>query len=93
MRRRQPMLTLFWILFWALLAALTVAAGWSLYERRMRRTRERLVLDDDAIRTILDTGELHVDEDEPLNLEAIDEEEERFWSETWDEPDDWGSPR
>jgi hypothetical protein len=51
------------------------------------------VLDDDAIRTILDTGELHVDEDEPLNLEAIDEEEERFWSETWDEPDDWGSPR
>jgi len=87
------MLTLFWILFWALLAALTVAAGWSLYERRMRRTRERLVLDDDAIRTILDTGELHVDEDEPLNLEAIDEEEERFWSETWDEPDDWGSPR
>jgi hypothetical protein len=87
------MLTLFWILFWALLAALTVAAGWSLYERSMRRTRERLVLDDDAIRTILDTGELHVDEDEPLNLEAIDEEEERFWSETWDEPDDWGSPR
>jgi hypothetical protein len=84
---------LFWILFWALLAALTVAAGWSLYEQRMRRTRERLVLDDDAIRTILDTGELHVDEDEPLNLEAIDEEEERFWSETWDEPDDWGSPR
>jgi hypothetical protein len=87
------MLTLFWILFWALLAALTVAAGWSLYERRMRRTRERLLLDDDAIRTILATGELHVDEDEPLNLEAIDEEEERFWSETWDEPDDWGSPR
>jgi hypothetical protein len=87
------MLTLFWILLGALLAALTVAAGWSLYEQRMRRTRERLVLDDDAIRTILDTGELHVDEDEPLNLEAIDEEEERFWSETWDEPDDWGSPR
>lgn len=87
------MLTLFWILFWALLSALTVAAGWSVYERSRRLTRRRLVVDDEAIRAILDTGELHVDEDEPLNLEAIDEEEERFWSETWDEPDDWGSPR
>ena len=87
------MLTLFWILFWALLSALTVAAGWSVYERSSRLTWRRLVVDDEAIRAILATGELHVDEDEPLNLEAIDEEEERFWSETWDEPDDWGSPR
>jgi hypothetical protein len=85
------MLTLFWILFWSLLSALAVAAGWSLYERRSRLMQARPFVDDDAIRAILDTGELHVDEDEPLNLEVIDEEEERFWSETWDEPDDWGS--
>jgi hypothetical protein len=87
------MLTLFWILFWALLAALTVAAGWSLYERRRRLLRRQPLVDDDAIQSILDTGELYVDEDEPLNLQEIDEEEERFWSETWDEPDDWGSAR
>jgi len=85
------MLTLLWILFWAVAAALTVAAGWSLYERRKRLARRQPVLDDDAIQRILETGELYVEEDEPLNLRAIDEEEERFWSETWDEPEDWTS--
>ena len=85
------MLTLFWILFLALASALTVAAGWSLYERRRRLKPARPVVDDEAIRRIVETGELHVEEDEPLNLEAIDDEEERFWSETWDEPEDWSS--
>ena len=85
------MLTLFWILFWAGAAALTVAAGWSLYERRRRLRPVRAVLDDEAIRHIVETGELYLEEEEPLNLEAIDEEEERFWSETWDEPEDWTS--
>lgn len=84
------MLTFLWILFWALCAALTVAAGWSLHERRRRLLRSQPFVDDQAIRSILDTGELYVDEDEPLNLQEIDEEEERFWSERWDEPDDWG---
>jgi hypothetical protein len=87
------MLTLFWILLWALLAALTVAAGWSVYERRRRLLQRRPLVDDDAIRAILDTGELHVEDDEPLDLEEIDQEEERFWSESWDEPDDWSPAR
>ena len=84
------MLTLLWILFWAAAAALIVAAGWGLYERRRTILPTHPVVDDEAIQQILDTGELFVD-DEPLNLEAIEEEEERFWSETWDEPDDWPS--
>ena len=84
------MLTLFWIVLSAVLAALTVAAGWSLYVRRKRLLAPRApALDDDAIQRILETGELFVDEDEPLNLDTIDEEEQRFWSETWDEPEDW----
>ena len=84
------MLTLFWIVLSAVLAALTVAAGWSLYVRRKRLLAPRApALDDDAIQRILETGELFVDEDEPLNLDSIDEEEQRFWSETWDEPEDW----
>ncbi|HSH76146.1 MAG TPA: hypothetical protein VLA09_10725 [Longimicrobiales bacterium] len=84
------MLTLFWILFWVVLSALTVAAGWSVYERRRRLLEQSGPrLDDDAIHRIVETGELFVDEDEPLDLEAIDQEEERFWSETWDEPEDW----
>ncbi len=87
------MLTLFWILLWVVLVALTVAAGWSLYVRRRKLVAAQVPsLDDEAIRTILQTGELYVDDDEPLDLEEIEEEEERFWSETWDEPDDWGRP-
>lgn len=82
------MITLLWILFWVAAAALTVAAGWTLYERR-RALSSDPVVDDEAIQRILDTGELYVEE--PLNLEAIDEEEERFWSETWEEPEDWSS--
>ena len=46
-------------------------------------------LDDDAIRRIVETGTLGVDEDPPLDLEEIEEEEDRFWSESWDEPDEW----
>jgi hypothetical protein len=85
------MITLLWILFWALLAALMVAAGWSVYERRRQLAQSGPVVDDDAVRRILDTGELFIDEDEPLDLAEIDQEEERFWSETWEEPDDWMS--
>ncbi len=46
-------------------------------------------VDDDAIAEILERGELYVEDDEPLDLAEIDEEEERFWSETWDEPEEW----
>ena len=52
-------------------------------------------IDDDAVRTILATGALSVEVDEPLDLREIGEEEERFWSETWDEPEesDFGGSR
>lgn len=86
----MSLLTFFWVLFWIMLAGLAVAAGFSVHARR----RDALVspppaLDDDAVRRILETGELSVDEDEPLDLAEIEEEEERFWSESWDEPDEW----
>ena len=83
-------LSLFWTLLWAALAALMVAAGLSLHLRRKELVASSTPeLDDDAIDTILETGELIVEEDEPLDLEEIDEEEDRFWSESWDEPDEW----
>jgi hypothetical protein len=46
-------------------------------------------LDDEAIDTIVATGRLVVDEEESLDLDDIDEEEDRFWSESWDEPEEW----
>jgi hypothetical protein len=47
------------------------------------------VVDDDAVRSILERGVLVTEDDEPLDYDEIDEEERRFWSESWDEPDEW----
>lgn len=81
------MLPLFWIVFGAGLAALVVAAGFSLHVRRKDVfAASAPVIDDSAIERILQTGELIVEESEPLDQEEIDDEEERFWSESWDEP-------
>jgi len=46
------------------------------------------VVDDAAVRAILATGLLSVEDDERLDLDVIDEEERRFWSERWDEPEE-----
>ena len=96
------MLTLFWIVLWAGLAALVVAAGVSLHVRRKEAIASSVpVVDDAAIERILTTGELSVEDrahgelplivedDEPLDQGEIDDEEERFWSESWDEPTEW----
>jgi hypothetical protein len=75
---------------WSALAALGAAAGVGAYFRRRRQIEaSRSRVDDEAIRKILATGTLTVDEDEPLDIATIDAEEQRFWSETWDEPDDF----
>jgi hypothetical protein len=95
-------LTVFWIVFWAGLAALVVAAGVSLHVRRKEAIASTVpVVDDEAIERILQTGELSavdadtldldliLEDDEPLDQEEIDDEEGRFWSESWDEPTEW----
>jgi len=67
------------------LVALVVYAG----HRRRRSLRERLQgedyeVDDAAIRRIERTGTLVTPEEEPLDLDEIEEEERRFW-----EDEDW----
>jgi hypothetical protein len=45
-------------------------------------------LTDDMVRQIEDAG--YVDVDEPLDLEEIQEQEERFWEEApWEEPEEF----
>jgi len=85
------MLTLFWLVFWAGFVLLTFAAGVTLHIRRKEAIAAASpIVDDDVLDQILTTGEVWVEEDEPLDLEGIDDEEERFWSESWDEPsEDW----
>jgi hypothetical protein len=73
----------------ALLVGLAVTSG-VLLRRRLRRQRADAGprVDDDAIRAILRRGVLESDEEEPLDLGEIEEEERRFWSENWDEPEE-----
>jgi hypothetical protein len=83
------MVTLFWFAFWTFLAMLVVAAGLKARARRRAVVSAALPrVDDDAVRSIVETGALAVDADEPLDLLEIGEEEERFWSEPWDEPEE-----
>jgi hypothetical protein len=66
------------------LAALLVLIGWLGYRRRMDGVRHRPLTDAD-IRAIETHGRLP--RDAPLDLEEAAEEEERFWGESWDEPE------
>ena len=84
------MMTLFWFVFWVGLSMLAFAAGVSLRVRlRDEVDSGSPVVDDEALRTILETGVLAADDDEPLDTGEIDDEEGRFWNESWDEPEEW----
>ncbi|MDA0329495.1 MAG: hypothetical protein O2958_10865 [Gemmatimonadetes bacterium] len=83
------MIALFWFVFWAGLSLLVAAAGVTLYARRTQGIMARGPrVDDDVIARIIDHGEIFFEDDEPLDLDEIDEEEQRFWSDSWDEPTD-----
>jgi|TARA_Y100000588_G_scaffold356747_1_gene413310 hypothetical protein len=83
------MLNLLGLLFWTTITILVMAAALRMYMRRKELFSSDVpVLDENAIQTILEIGEISTDEDEPLDLEEIDEEEERFWRESWDEPEE-----
>lgn len=77
---------------WMLLAALVGLAGLR-YRSRLRGVRpspRAPVVDDAALRAILEEGRLRTDEeDEPLDLDAAARAEDEFWNESWDEPDEF----
>lgn len=85
------MVTIFWLVFWGGLALLTVAAGVTMHAKRRDAFGAPVpFVDDEILEQILERGEVFVEEDDPLDLDEIDDEEERFWSESWDEPTgDW----
>jgi hypothetical protein len=43
---------------------------------------------DDMVRQIEHQGTLRVEDREPLDIEDVRAEEDSFWSETWDEPEE-----
>jgi hypothetical protein len=77
------------VLFGSVFGILAMVAGllW-LFHRRTPWTRGA-GLSDAMISRIERTGRLNVEEEEPLDLKEIHEEEKRFWEEEpWDEPEE-----
>ena len=71
----------------SLLIAFLAAAAVIVSRRRIRDYFDgRSHLDDDMIRRIEQDGSIDIED--PLDLEHVREEEERFWSETWDVPEE-----
>lgn len=79
----------FWPMFWFFLVALVVYA-WFSTRRRIKRSIEVSppLIDADDIRRIEEVGSILTDDPEPLDLEQIGKEEDEFWKETWDEPEE-----
>lgn len=70
-----------------LLALMAVGAG-LLVRRRQRGDRRPGPVTDELIRQIEDTGRLDTSEPEPLDLGEIHAQEDAFWEQTWDEPEE-----
>lgn len=73
----------------AILAILALISGLAWRARGQRASALfAQSLTDDMVRQIEEAG--YVDLDEPLDLEEIQEEEERFWEEApWEDPDEF----
>lgn len=52
--------------------------------------RRRPPVTDDLIRRIERGDVVSIEEDEPLDLDDIRDEEERFWDD-WDDAEEWGA--
>ena len=74
---------------WFFLGAL-FAYAWISMRRKIRKSIEVPPprIDENDIRRIEEEGTLLTDDPEPLDLEQIGREEDEFWRETWDEPEE-----
>lgn len=74
-------------MFWMVLAGLAVAAGVRFLLRLRDLTGEETPrLTDEEIRILESGGSIEFDP--PTDLDEVAAEEEAFWSESWDEPDE-----
>lgn len=77
------------VLVWAGLGILAAVSWYSVRARLRRSLRsKRVEVNDEAIAQILEDGVFAADEDDPLDVDHIRQEEERFWERTWDEAEE-----
>lgn len=83
------MLSFTFALLFAFLVGLAAASGLRIRARLARwRARSSPLVDDEAVRRIVEEGVFDVAEVDRLDLDEIADEERRFWSERWDEPEE-----
>lgn len=81
-----------WIPWISVLAVAVIIAGWLTRRTILRTVRnEEPMITDELLRRVLEEGSVeHPGADEPLDEDRIRAEEDRFWSESWDDPEPWG---
>lgn len=70
------------------LFALLALAGGVLARRRLRAGRGRPGITDEDVRRIESEGRVTTGEPDPLDHDEIRTEEDAFWEQTWDEPEE-----
>ncbi len=68
------------------LAVLVAVAGWT--RRRRLRAQTRAGVTDEIVRQIEAVGRVDAEDVEPLDVDRARDEEDEFWAQTWDEPDE-----
>ncbi|WP_419165982.1 hypothetical protein [Candidatus Palauibacter sp.] len=68
------------------LAVLVAVAGWEV--RRRLREQTRAGVTDEVVRRIETLGRVDAEDVEPVDLELAKAEEDEFWAQTWDEPEE-----
>ena len=70
------------------LAVLVAVAGWRVRNRLRHQTRSGVT--DEIVQQIETLGHVHAEDVEPVDMERMRAEEDEFWAQTWDEPEeDW----
>lgn len=68
------------------LAALVAVAGWRVRHRLRDQTRGGVT--DEVVRQIETLGRVDAEDVEPVDMERARAEEDEFWAQTWDEPEE-----
>lgn len=69
------------------IALLVLLAG-LLARRRVERSKREEGLSDEMVRRIEREGSVRFEARRPLDLDEIRREEDEFWAQTWDEPEE-----
>ena len=68
------------------LTVLVAVVGWRVRDRLRHKARSGMT--DEIVHQIETLGCVDAEDVEPLDLEEARAEEDEFWAQTWDEPDD-----